>query len=314
MEAARAPGRKQSISNSIHSASNLPPQPRRKSITEYFTKRRPSLLLRPPTSFSDFDFKEFDRWQRIHYLLKSTRKANAWAPFNTSKGAVVVDVGTGTGIWAMEISNQYNNIQVLGLDKVLPNDQQNSPENLRFVQCDITEPWPMGDNAVDFIFQRNMSDSIPKDAWSNLLKEMFRVLKPGGYIELIEYDKWHHNPGPVQQAFDSFIQEQCTTKGIDYFITDTVTNLVNDSGFEELDQKTMDIPLGEWPSDPELKQYGFINQEAQKASLRNHKDIYLKQWGVSNSDFDLAVQEVLEEFEEYHSFTRLHCWVAKKPL
>lgn len=124
--------------------------PRRKSITEYFTKRRPSMMTRPPTIFSDFDFKEFDRWQRQHYLLKSARKANAWAPFDTTtKGAVIIDVGTGNGIWALEMANQYPTVQVLGLDRLLPNDQQNGPDNLRFVQTDVTESWPMSDNAVD---------------------------------------------------------------------------------------------------------------------------------------------------------------------
>ncbi|KAI8085091.1 S-adenosyl-L-methionine-dependent methyltransferase [Halteromyces radiatus] len=271
-------------------------------------------MTRPPTIFSDFDFKEFDRWQRQHYLLKSARKANAWASFNTTKGAVIIDVGTGNGIWALEMANQYPNVQVLGLDRVLPNDQQNGPENLRFVQCDVTEAWPMGDNAVDFIFQRSMGDAMKQEQWGPLLKEMYRVLKPGGYIELIENDFWRHNPGPVQQAFDAFIQEQCKVTGVDFQLTDSLDTLVNETGFDQVDKKTMDIPLGEWPADQELKQFGFINKEAHKALLKNYKDFYVKQWGLSSADFDLAVQEVLEEFDEHHSFTRFHCWVARKPL
>ena len=45
------------------------------------------------------------------------------------------------------------------------------------------------------IFQRSMGTVIRKDKWCHILQEMFRVLKPGGYIELIEQDLWHHNPG-----------------------------------------------------------------------------------------------------------------------
>ncbi|SAL98332.1 hypothetical protein [Absidia glauca] len=313
LEAASTP-----VSHPASSSPYPPPQqqpPRRKSITEYFTKRRPSMMTRPPTIFSDFDFKEFDRWQRQHYLLKSARKANAWAPFDTTtKGAVIIDVGTGNGIWALEMANQYPTVQVLGLDRLLPNDQQNGPDNLRFVQTDVTESWPMSDNAVDFIFQRSMSDAVKQVEWAPLLAEMYRVLKPGGYIELIENDSWRHNPGPVQQAFDAFIQEQCKTTGMDFQLTDSLDTLVKDAGFEEIDKKTMDIPLGEWPADQELKQFGFINKEAHKALLKNYKDFYIKQWGLSSADFDMAVHEVLDEFDEHHSFTRFHCWVARKPL
>ncbi|KAI8336798.1 S-adenosyl-L-methionine-dependent methyltransferase [Chlamydoabsidia padenii] len=280
------------------------PPPRRQSISDYFNnnKRRQQV----------YDYKEVDRWQRQHYLLKSARKTNTWATFNHNDGAVIVDVGTGNGIWAMEMANQYPAVQVVGLD--LLDQQQNGPSNLRFCQCDVVgEPWPMDDNTVDFIFQRSMNNSVKKVEWSTLLMEMYRVLKPGGSIELVEPDFWRHNPGPVQQALDSFIQEQCHLNGLDFYLTNAMDGLIKDAGFNLVDKRTMDIPLGEWPTDQELKQFGFINKEAQKALLKNNRDIYIKEWGLSGTDFDLAVQEVLVEFDEHHSFTRFHCWVVQKP-
>ncbi|ORX54392.1 S-adenosyl-L-methionine-dependent methyltransferase [Hesseltinella vesiculosa] len=288
--------------------------PRRKSITEYFTKRRPSMLQqRPPAALSDFDYKEFDRWQREHYLLKSARKANAWASINTDTGSVVIDAGTGTGIWALEMATQYPRIQVLGLDRLLPQEQQRL-DNLRFAECDVTQSWPMSDHAVDFVHQRHMKGSIKENEWLALLTEMYRVLKPGGYVELVEEDFWDHNAGPMQQAFGKFVEEQCQENGIDYNITEALASLLTDAGFTDLEKKTLDIPLGEWPSDPELKQFGFINQEAHRARLRNHRDFIVKTWGISSDECDALSQEVMDEFEEYHGFTRIHTFIAKKPL
>lgn len=62
----------------------------------------------------------------------------------------------------------------------------------------------------------------------------------------------------------------------------------------------------------DLKQFGFINKEIQKACLRNRKSLYMSTWGVESEDYDLAVQEMLTEFEEYHGFTRYNSWTAKK--
>ena len=62
----------------------------------------------------------------------------------------------------------------------------------------------------------------------------------------------------------------------------------------------------------ELKQFGFINKEIQKAYLRNRKAFYITKWGITPDDYELAVQEVLAEFEDYHGFTRYNCWTAKK--
>ncbi|KAF7726204.1 hypothetical protein EC973_009002 [Apophysomyces ossiformis] len=285
----------------------LPPAtPRRKSITEFFTRRKQS-FARP----SEDEYREYDRLQRQHYLLKSARKANVWAPVESPK--VIVDSGTGNGIWALEMASYFGQAQVLGIDIRPPPEQQSGPKNLRFVEANIMETWPMADNAVDFIFQRNMGQVIQKEMWPKVLQEMFRVLKPGGYIELVESDLWHHNAGPVQQAFDAFLQEQCKELCLDFTFTETLSQKIEEVGFSKLDHRSLDIPVGEWPQEPELKQFGFINKETQKAFLRNRKHFYVSKWGISVEEYELAVQELLEEFDEYQGFTRFHCWTATKP-
>ena len=63
----------------------------------------------------------------------------------------------------------------------------------------------------------------------------------------------------------------------------------------------------------ELKQFGFINKEIQKAMLKNKKSTYVPKWGITPADYDLAVSQVLDEYEEYQSFSRFNCWIAQKP-
>ncbi|RCH78170.1 hypothetical protein CU098_000846, partial [Rhizopus stolonifer] len=187
------------------------------------------------------------------------------------------------------------------------------PKNLKYHEADITETWPLDSNSVDFIFQRSMGQSIQKEQWPKVLNEMLRVLKPGGTIELVEADLWHHNPGPVQRAFDEFYQSQCVENGLDWSFTENMDQELTSMGYVEVDHRTLDVPIGEWPQDSELKQFGFINKEIQKAFLRNRKGFYVTKWGITPDDYELAVQEVLAEFEDYHGFTRYNCWTAKKP-
>ncbi|KAG1168255.1 hypothetical protein G6F70_009179 [Rhizopus microsporus] len=175
------------------------PKSRRQSITEFFVGRKKSLVQE--------DFKEFDRLQRQHYLLKSARKANTCHQLKDPE--VILDVGTGNGIWALEMAAEYCQAKVIGLDIRPPTEQQGKPKNLTYKEADIMQTWPIESNSVDFVFQRNMGQVILKDQWPHVLSEMYRVLKPGGVIELVEADLWHHNPGPVQKAFDEFSQTQC---------------------------------------------------------------------------------------------------------
>lgn len=100
------------------------------------------------------------------------------------------------------------------------------------------------------IFMRNMSQHIRQDQWSPLLREMARVLKPGGYIEVIEPDPVYHNPGPVQQAFESFTRNQWSDDHLDFAFADTLSDVFESLGFQILEKRLLDIPIGEWPEEP----------------------------------------------------------------
>ncbi|KAI8986469.1 S-adenosyl-L-methionine-dependent methyltransferase [Pilobolus umbonatus] len=291
--------------------SSPPNAPRRKSISEFFSRRKQSLVALHPTNVAE-DMKESDRLQRQHYLLKSSRKSNTVAPIDSPK--VIIESGTGNGIWALEMAAEHKSSQIIGIDIKPPAYNISCPPNLCFNQSDITESWPMNNNSVDFIFQRNMYLCIMKEQWPKVLAEMFRVIKPGGYIELVETELWSHNPGPVQKAFISFYKDQCVSLNVDLDVDESIGTCLEETGFVDIEKTYIDIPIGEWPADSESRKYGFINKEIQKAMLKNKKHSYVPKWGISPNDYDVAVSEVLDEYEEFHSFSRFICWIAKKPL
>lgn len=59
----------------------------------------------------------------------------------------IVDVGTGNGIWALEMASEYSQCQIIGLDIRPPSEQ--SVSNLTFQEADITKQWPLADDSVD---------------------------------------------------------------------------------------------------------------------------------------------------------------------
>lgn len=99
------------------------------------------------------------------------------------------------------------------------------------------------------IFQRNMSTEIQRNQWLPLFREMLRILKPGGHIEILEPDPAPHNPGPVQQAFDGFLRTQWSDNGYDYLFASSIEDQLSEVGFQEIDIRTLDIPIGEWPDE-----------------------------------------------------------------
>ena len=82
-----------------------------------------------------------------HYLLKSARKTNVWAPIQ--QPGTIVDIGTGNGIWALEMATEHPNAQVVGIDLKPPMIQQAGPKNLRYVEANVFERLPLDDASVD---------------------------------------------------------------------------------------------------------------------------------------------------------------------
>ncbi|KAG1469890.1 hypothetical protein G6F56_002997 [Rhizopus delemar] len=283
---------------------------RRSSVSDYFVKKSQSLasLLQ-----KEEEAKEADRHQREHYMLKIIRKGNIATVLDSP--SVIIQSGIeGNGIWALDMATQYPKAKVIGLDLKLPDIQLS---NQTFYRAHILRPWPLNECSADFVFQRFMNQRIEKDQWEVVLKEMFRVLKRGGQLELVEAELLNHRGGPALNRLQSFYGDYCIKNNLNLDFA-TMTQTLKQLGFEEVSQSTFDIPLGEWPEDAEssqeLRNFGFMNLEIRKAHVKNRKSEFLASWGICPETYDSMTNQAVRETEEYKTFSRYNCWVARKPL
>ena len=58
------------------------------------------------------------------------------------------------------------------------------PVNVKFEQVDVTKGLPYNDNTFDFVVIRNLITAFSVSDWKSCIKELIRVTKPGGYIEV----------------------------------------------------------------------------------------------------------------------------------
>ncbi len=88
----------------------------------------------------------------------------------------------------MDFADLFPSAEVIGTD-LSPIQPSWVPQNCRFYVDDVESEWPhRPDEEFDFIHGRGMGGSI-KD-WDRLYQQIYTNLKPGGWVEMQEYEGW----------------------------------------------------------------------------------------------------------------------------
>ncbi|KAG4256548.1 hypothetical protein FPRO03_14012 [Fusarium proliferatum] len=133
------------------------------------------------------DEREDDRLDSQHnlFLLTFDNKLGLSPPnLPDSKVKRVLDLGTGTGIWAIEFGVDHPEAEVIGVD-LSPIQFSLVPPNVRFHIDDIHEQWEFSE-PFDYIHSRMMNFSISN--WPEYFNKIYKNLAPGGYVEIQEID------------------------------------------------------------------------------------------------------------------------------
>ncbi|EXM22833.1 hypothetical protein FOTG_09583 [Fusarium oxysporum f. sp. vasinfectum 25433] len=179
----------------------------------------------------------------------------------------VVDIGTGTGIWAMDFADEFPNAKVVGTD-ISPIQPGWLPPNLEFQIDDCTQEWTFKENSLDYVHMRFLVGSIVD--WPGLFKQAYKCLKPGGYIE-------SHEASPCIGSDDNSVSEDSAMgqwgkifmeggrklqRPFSILEDNVQVESMKEAGFVTIEEEEIKVPIGGWPEDPKLKEAGQYFQAA----------------------------------------------------
>ncbi|KAK0726157.1 S-adenosyl-L-methionine-dependent methyltransferase [Lasiosphaeris hirsuta] len=207
------------------------------------------------------DEVEMDRLDLMHELLVTVIGSQLFlAPVDGQKMHRALDLGTGTGIWAIELADKFPNIQVTGND-LSPIQPHWIPPNLKFEVDDIESPWSHT-LPFDFIFGRYLITAI-KD-FPGLVKSAYENIVPGGWVEFQDFDlNLYCDDGTLPAdasslAWDKYIVEATGRIGTEPSPGPRLEACIRAAGFRNVTKRQFKIPLGAWPKDLALRQVGAL--------------------------------------------------------
>ncbi|KAJ9141697.1 Methyltransferase domain-containing protein [Pleurostoma richardsiae] len=171
----------------------------------------------------------------------------------------VLDMGTGTGIWAIDFAEQNEAAVVTGTD-LSPIQPAYVPPNCCFEIDDIEDEWAWTDK-FDYIHGRYITPFL-KDV-PKMLRNAYDNLNPGGWFEVMEGVMWFHAvddtlKGTNLQAWNKLVVDAVKASGHDLLMPTRVKDMMAEAGFVNVTQKKIPVPMNHWAKGTEQKIIGAM--------------------------------------------------------
>ncbi|KAH0430084.1 methyltransferase domain-containing protein [Colletotrichum camelliae] len=265
----------------------------------------------------DQEQERLDLQHHIWRLLLGGRTYTAPLPDPASEAAEglrVLDLGTGTGIWAIDLADEFPTADVFGVD-LSPIQPEWVPTNCKFHVDDYEDDWTYREEErFDYIHGRALSGT--SSDWARFYDRVMGGLKPGGWVEMQEYDAWIFSD---DDSFDRAIwTKEWVTKLDD--ASKTYGKQINVARFHKqwmIEAGFEDIPIGPWAKDPALKELGRYELAHMQMSVESHTPaLFTRVLGFSEDQARVLMEGVKREFrsKDYRLITSYRFITGRKPL
>lgn len=236
---------------------------------------------------------EQDRLDMQHEIFLRTMNRKLFAaPINT-ESLEVLDLGTGTGIWAIDFADEYPQSTVLGTD-LSPIQPSFVPPNCKFEVDDFHQTWSFI-KSFDFIHGRMLAGCFNDPTY--LLQQSMNALKPGGWVELQDFAFPVRSDdgtmaGTAFERLNDHLVAGLHRLGRDGGCAAKYKDFMEQAGFVNVVEIKYKWPQNRWPKDKSLKEIGDWNMLNTLDGLHGFSArLCLTVLGMGDEEFNLLLAE-----------------------
>ncbi|KAG8695090.1 hypothetical protein FRC09_009399 [Ceratobasidium sp. 395] len=244
----------------------------------------------------------------------------------------VLDVRTQTGMWAEEMALAYPEVDIKSID-VAPTIQHIPRHNLQHEVYDIHEGILEADATFDVVHACHTITMVMD--WRSLLKDMHRVLRPGGlfiFAELYpqltfpeEYAPALKGPASRSAAFFEELRAMVLKRGILAEASREIDAWLSSedilwrsqlifSGFHRISHRVWELPVnGLWHPNPLMQEVGLLMAMNICQFVESTRPLFLSS-GMTDPEFDAWVADIRSEVRDplNNAIIRYHVVCAYK--
>ncbi|EZF34799.1 hypothetical protein H101_01662 [Trichophyton interdigitale H6] len=230
----------------------------------------------------------------------------------------ILDIGTGTGIWALDVADAYPATHVIGTD-ISPIQPTWVSPNVSFEIDDAESDWTFRQR-FDLIHFQNLNGAI-RD-WRRLFSQIYDNLMPGGYVEAKETDVYatcDDNSIPEDchlRQWESNCIKACSLIGQTLTAPENVKKWMIEAGFVDVKEEQFKLPINPWPKDPELKLAGRYQQVQYSDALQPYAlGLLVEVLGWSREEMELFLVGLRKDLANraLHGYNIVRVITGRKP-
>ncbi|KKA24215.1 hypothetical protein T310_1754 [Rasamsonia emersonii CBS 393.64] len=253
------------------------------------------------------DEDEAERLDMLHEMTLTIMDRKLFlAPIGDSPQRAI-DLGTGTGIWAIDFAEQFPSAEVTGVD-LSPIQPSMVPPNVKFLVDDIEADW-VYNQPFDFVHARFLAASMKN--YKRLIQQAYNNTVPGGWVEFHDWDAVLYSEDDslkdtaLQQYYD-VVRNAFIGSGYELDPGPKLEGWFREVGFENIHVQKYVVPLGIWPKDEHLVETGF--EASAMAVLTRYA-------GWSKDEVTVLVAKAMNDSRnpKIHSFYHFYAVYGQKP-
>ncbi|KIX02204.1 uncharacterized protein Z518_08143 [Rhinocladiella mackenziei CBS 650.93] len=267
----------------------------------YLEREFQDYSLRHETYLGPIDLEEETRLRDQHEMLKMIYQDwnNSLHPNFIEDPEAILDCGFGSGNWAYDFAEYDPNCTVMGVD-ICPLMAPDQLDNMDLQIANLNEPLDFAEpGSFDLIHSRFVACGIAVSRWPNYFRDMHRLLRRRGWIQVTEWDLVFRSDSGDSDALQA-LQEWTRLYNQSLGLTNRPegrksTRVIQDcetwvrsAGFINVSTDVRDVATCPWPADPHRRSIGEFN-------LSNMRDL------IRSLALYPVVRRQLRDFESFHA-------------